>query len=452
MGLILYYYSACLPGIKNRGAEFTECLYFSRQSPPIFSAYPPVDVHTGIWEGCEMTLTQLALQRAGFDTLLGFQRAMGLAPSGQEDLLTRQALLPYLTGYEVYRLQPGDTYARLAQSHGTTVRALVTANPDQDPERLVAGQYLTVPFGFSVVPTTVPFTYTVLQLTLQGLKARYPFLIVNAITQTRFGRKVPQIAAGIGTRRVVYNASHHANEWITTPVLLRFLEQYAQAVSENGSIFGYPAQELYQRTKLHMVPMVNPDGVDLVTGAIAPDSEEYRQAEQIAARYPQIPFPDGWKANLSGVDLNLNYPAGWENARQIKFAQGYTTPAPRDYVGAAPLDQPESAAMAELTRLVDPRLTLSYHTQGNVIYWKYLDMEPPGARQIGERFADVSGYLLEDTPRASGYAGYKDWFILIYDRPGYTIEVGLGESPLPLSQFEEIYRRNLGILTLGLTL
>ena len=108
--------------------------------------------------------------------------------------------------------------------------------------------------------------------------------------------------------------------------------------------------------------------------------------------------------------------------------------------------------MAELTRQVDPRLTLSYHTQGEVIYWKFLDLTPPDAQAIGEEFARVSGYALEDTPYASGFAGYKDWFIQEFDRPGYTIEAGLGESPLPMSQFPSIYAKNLGILALGLVL
>ena len=51
-----------------------------------------------------------------------------------------------------------------------------------------------------------------------------------------------------------------------------------------------------------------------------------------------------------------------------------------------------------------------------------------------------------DTPPESAYAGYKDWFIKHFRRPGYTIEAGSGENPLPLSQFPEIYRDNLGIL------
>ena len=51
----------------------------------------------------------------------------------------------------------------------------------------------------------------------------------------------------------------------------------------------------------------------------------------------------------------------------------------------------------------------------------------------------------------SGYAGYKDWFIMNYDRPGYTVEAGLGENPLPMSQFAQIYEDNKEILLGGMT-
>lgn len=397
-----------------------------------------------------MELYELALRRAGVPDLREFQRREGLPPTGRPDELTRQALLPWLTGLLLYRLRPGDSYSALAARYGITVRSLITANPNQDPLRLMVGQYLAVPLRFDVVPDDVPMTYTLLRLCLQGLAGRYPFLTVNDIGESFYGRKIPQIAVGLGPRKVLYNASHHANEWITTPLLLRFLEQYARAISENGTIFGYSAQSLYQRTTLHLVPMVNPDGVELVTGGLLPEDPGYAEAAALARNYPEIPFPEGWKANLRGVDLNLNYPARWEQAREIKFALGFTRPGPRDYVGSAPLDQPESEAMVRLTELIRPGLTLSYHTQGNVIYWKFGPIEPAGARELGEAFAAVSGYTLEEVPDASAYAGYKDWFLLKFDRPGYTVEVGSGRNPLPLSQLGEIYTRNLGILTLGL--
>ena len=108
--------------------------------------------------------------------------------------------------------------------------------------------------------------------------------------------------------------------------------------------------------------------------------------------------------------------------------------------------------MAEFTRSHAFQLTLSYHTQGRVIFWKYLDYEPAGSRRIAEAFSEVSGYAVEETPYGSGFAGYKDWFIQEYNLPGYTIEAGRGQNPLPLSQLSEIYRENVGILTLGMVL
>ena len=397
-----------------------------------------------------MSLTDLALKRAGADSLTDFQQQEGLFPSGKEDILTMQRLTPYLLGYERYMIKPRDTLYRIARRYGTSVRAIQGANPGLTAENLPVGQYLHVPYGFPVVPTDRPFTSELLALCVQGLKVRYPFIEQRLLGKTACGRPLTLLEIGTGSRKVLYNASHHANEWITTPLLMKFLEDYGEAVSRGSTIFGADARKLFRSTQLFLVPMVNPDGVDLATGAIEKDSATYAAAREIAAYFPEIPFPEGWKANLRGVDLNLNYPAGWEKAREIKARQGYDRPAPRDFPGQAPLDQPESAAMAELTRAVSPRLTLSYHTQGQVIYWKYLDMEPPGAQLIGKQFARVSGYFLEDTPYASGFAGYKDWYILTQNRPGYTVEAGAGTNPLPLSQFDQIYEDNLGILVLGL--
>ena len=298
----------------------------------------------------------------------------------------------------------------------------------------------------SIVKTDVPMTYERCEETILELTKKYSFLRTEVLTQTPFGRNLRTLVIGNGPRKLIYSAAWHANEWITTPILLKFAEEFAENLQNGGEIFGIPAGDLAARATIYMVPMVNPDGVDLVTGAIDPGSDPYQKAQEISSYFPSIPFPDGWKANLNGVDLNLQFPAGWLRAREIKFLQGFNRPAPRDYVGRAPLTQPEAKAMAGYTEYIDPELVLAYHTQGREIYWSFMDYEVPGAMELGEKFARVSGYALSEPAVASSYAGYKDWFIKIFRRPGFTIEAGSGTNPLPLSQFDEIYRDNLGIL------
>ncbi len=298
----------------------------------------------------------------------------------------------------------------------------------------------------AIVKTDVPMTSERCEQAILELVKTYPFLRTEVLTQTALGRNVRTLVIGNGKRKVICSAAHHANEWITTPVILKFVEEFAAALQSGGQIFGVDAGKLAAETTIYTVPMVDPDGVDLVTGVITEGVAGYARAREIANAFPSIPFPNGWKANLAGVDLNLQYPARWLRAREIKFMQGYTRPAPRDYVGRAPLNQPESRALAGYTEYIDPDLVLAYHAQGKEIYWTFLNYEVAGARELGERMAKASGYTLAEPAPSSSYAGYKDWFIQNFRRPGYTIEVGSGENPLPLSQFDEIYRDNLGIL------
>ena len=121
-------------------------------------------------------------------------------------------------------------------------------------------------------------------------------------------------------------------------------------------------------------------------------------------------------------------------------------------MGFGPLTEPEALSIYNFTLMHDFRLVIAYHTQGQEIYWQFQNFTPPNSFEIAQKFADASGYKLADTPFNSSFAGYKDWFIQNYNRPGFTIEAGIGENPLPISQFEEIYNDNIGILILGAVL
>ena len=82
-----------------------------------------------------------------------------------------------------------------------------------------------------------------------------------------YGTPIPYIKLGQGSKHVFYSASIHANESITTNVLMKFIEDFCIAYTENKNIFGIDARTIFRNSSIYIVPMCNPDGVNLVNGA-----------------------------------------------------------------------------------------------------------------------------------------------------------------------------------------
>ena len=117
----------------------------------------------------------------------------------------------------------------------------------------------------SIVQTDVPMTYGLCHETIQKIVESYPVCRRRTIGTTAFGRALEAMSIGSGGRTVLFTAAHHANEWITATVLLKFAEELSKAILEGGSVYGIPGKLFELNCQIFLVPMVDPDGVDLVS-------------------------------------------------------------------------------------------------------------------------------------------------------------------------------------------
>ncbi len=277
-----------------------------------------------------------------------------------------------------------------------------------------------------------------------ALAHRYPTILRHTpIGHSLCGRPIHSltIAPPDGVReRVVIAAAFHGQEWLTALVALRLAEDIARGMHARLTLCGIPIRDALRGRQVTILPLVNPDGVDIA-----------RHGSSAAGDYAALvsslggDIPAKWQANARGVDLNHNYNAGWD----ILHPDMPTAPAARRYRGEAPESEPETRAVTDLCRRLAPRHLVALHSQGEEIYWQYGEHTPAHSALIAEVLAAASGYTLAAPDGAASHGGCKDWFIRCYHRPAFTIELGRGVNPLPVADFENIYKRAQEMLLLA---
>lgn len=356
----------------------------------------------------------------------------------------QRILIPGYVLHE-YTIKANDSLWTIANQYNLTVDSLLLVNQQINPNQLQIGQNIMLPQRVTnlIVDDINNYTYAKMIAHIEELISIYPFIQQQMIGRSVLGKNLVALQIGTGMKNVHINGSFHANEWITTPIIMRFVNEYLLALTNNEPIRGLYMLPLFLETNLSVIPMVNPDGVDLVIDGISAAGQY--STEVLAINGESEDFSN-WKANIRGVDLNNQFPAEWEIEAERKPKQ----PAPRDYPGPYPLSEPEAMAIANYTSVSNFSRVNAFHTQGEVIFWGFEGLEPPESEVIANEYARVSGY--EPIQYTDSYAGYKDWFIQDFRRPGFTIELGRGMNPLPIEQFPEIYENSLGIMLANLYL
>ncbi len=295
----------------------------------------------------------------------------------------------------------------------------------------------TAPVYEDVVNPNQTYSYEQMTADAQRLAELYPDIIqTESIGQSVEGRELTLIKLGTGEKKLLLLGAHHAREYITATFLMETADEYARACATGVNIGDYDIAALLREVTVYIVPMVNPDGVNLVQNGVeaAKDPDKVKAMRMLKDTYAE------WKANINGVDLNRQYPCHWDEK-----ASNTDEPSSEMYKGTAPATEPEVQAVMALCNSTDFVLAASFHTKGEVIYWADSGTEDaiPAGASIAETLADVTGYELmpvSEDPAVYG-AGFENWFRQDFELPGFCVELtptGNGSAPHDDVEFEQL--------------
>lgn len=263
------------------------------------------------------------------------------------------------------------------------------------------------------------------------------------------GEDIDLYKIGRGARRLLYVGAHHGSEHITASLLYYFLEK----ISQGETVYGANREKYFDKYTLFILPMLNPDGIEL---AIRGEYDNILRGRQM-----KMAGEEGfshWQANARGVDLNHNYSVGFYQYKRIE-AEREIVPGKTLYSGEYPESEPESQALASLARTLDFSLSVSLHSQGEEIYFfprangnGSLSNEervgkteeknaPERALSAAAFLAGELDYRLSEPEGTAAYGGFSDYAAGELGIPSLTLEVGRGENPLPEGEYYRIRDR-----------
>src|SRR6476619_3855041 len=225
---------------------------------------------------------------------------------------------------------------------------------------------------------------------LHAVAAQNPQLVkLEVLGHTYQGRellalKVTQGARGTpdGTRpAVLYSATQHAREWISTEVDRRLLHYFIDRWRANDKTI----KNLLKNTELWFVVVANPDGYQYTF-----------DHERLWRKNLRDNNGDGQITGVDGVDPNRNFNEHWNYDNE-----GSSTLTSSDtYRGPAPASEPETRAMQGLLNRIKPKLQSNFHSFGPYILF-------PQGWQVGTPDADNPIYTaLGGTDAHPAIAGF----------------------------------------------
>lgn len=287
-----------------------------------------------------------------------------------------------------------------------------------------------------IVSPTAKYSHSRMLEDLAGFARKYPEdVALDSLGTSELGREIPVLRIGRedAQHHVLVQGAIHGREHMTAWLLMAMADYWME--------HGYAD---YPDVCCHLIPMVNPDGVTVSQTGQLDDYQLSLYSADLHSGHTEAEQEEYallWKANGLGVDLNRNFPAGWE------LAEDRQVPSAMLYRGKAPFCAAETAALREYTLSRDFDATVSYHASGCVIYWEYGTRQDVNARShdLAQHLQATTGYVPQGSDGVDG-AGYKDWAMEELGIPSVTVEIGCGAAPLAERELYAIFARNAEVL------
>lgn len=284
------------------------------------------------------------------------------------------------------------------------------------------------------------YTYGEMMEDIGLLASKYPGIIsVSSIGSSSYGRNIPVVIIGnpAASKKILIQSTIHAREYMCSQMTMEIIEYICSNYS-SMYVNGIPYTELFSNVCFHVIPMVNPDGVEIAQRGYDGATNDATRG-WLAAQVSTGAKMEKMKSNANGVDLNRNFPVGFGQAKKIS-----NSPCFEHYPGGSAMDQAETYALAQYTARGFYAF-INYHSCGRVIYYGAAINSPENAARAQTLATLLSGYnhykLVSESGTVSIYGSFSDYVQKTYDRPSATMEIGTA-TPTPISQFGKIFAEN----------
>jgi len=319
-------------------------------------------------------------------------------------------------------------------------------NPQKSDDIDRASRLLTSPAsidntGTQLIQMDSMYTYSEMEWDLDRLWNQYNAIYdYGEIGWTLQDRYLYEIVLGNpqASKQILVQSSIHAREYMCTQLTMKMVEYYCRLLRDDAYYKNLSYRDLFNNICIRIVPMANPDGVSIaqfgVSGARRNDTRQWLSG---FSNLQQI------KANSNGVDLNRNFPTGWDVSEQN--SEHYNTINSLEFwKGPFVASEYETQALMNLVKAYPFKVFLNYHSMGNVVYFSSGITNQQCYRKnkiVADIINQETGYELIDTSRVGPNGSFGDFAIEAKQEPSCTIEIG-SANPVPQDELFLLYLQN----------